>query len=238
MNTVLLQPLPFPEADRIVWMAESGPEIKDRWISYFEQDSDVYYLVFHGEPSELVLEAGGAGDEGGASVAEAFLATYGKARKLLRRGLEGGDPVLRLLRLRALDGQPCFASVGALPFTPDLAVLCTPADTIAPLVAPLGARDAASMVREIKSSPMLFGYRGSEVVDVGEIERLIADVGPGQIAYVNVALTVNMAGGQPVSSNDALGSSCPRSARPAVAATPTSVDSPLRTAATTSGSMK
>ena len=34
VNAVLLRPLPFPEADRIVWMAESGPEVRDRWISY------------------------------------------------------------------------------------------------------------------------------------------------------------------------------------------------------------
>lgn len=34
VNTVLLRPLPFPEADRIVWMAESGAEVKDRWVSY------------------------------------------------------------------------------------------------------------------------------------------------------------------------------------------------------------
>ncbi|GAA4720432.1 GNAT family N-acetyltransferase [Nocardioides conyzicola] len=40
-------------------------------------------------------------------------------------------------------------------------------------IPPLGARDAASMVREIKSAPMLFGYRGSEAVDVGDVERLI-----------------------------------------------------------------
>jgi hypothetical protein len=43
-------------------------------------------------------------------------------------------------------------------------------------IPPLGERDAAAMVREIKSSPMLFGYRGSEVVDVAEIERLIQRV--------------------------------------------------------------
>jgi acyl-CoA synthetase (NDP forming)/ribosomal protein S18 acetylase RimI-like enzyme len=43
-------------------------------------------------------------------------------------------------------------------------------------IPPLGERDAAAMVREIKSSPMLFGYRGSEVVDVTEIERLIQRV--------------------------------------------------------------
>ena len=29
------------------------------------------------------------------------------------------------------------------------------------------------MTREIKSSPMLFGYRGSEVVDVDRIEKLV-----------------------------------------------------------------
>lgn len=40
-------------------------------------------------------------------------------------------------------------------------------------IPPLGERDAAEMVREIKSAPMLFGYRGSEVVDVAEVERLI-----------------------------------------------------------------
>jgi len=40
-------------------------------------------------------------------------------------------------------------------------------------IPPLTAQDAADMIREIKSSPLLFGYRGSEVVDVAEIERLI-----------------------------------------------------------------
>lgn len=43
-------------------------------------------------------------------------------------------------------------------------------------IPPLTGRDAAAMVREIKSSPMLFGYRGSEVVDVAEVERLIQRV--------------------------------------------------------------
>ena len=33
-------------------------------------------------------------------------------------------------------------------------------------IPPLTEHDAADMVREIKASPMLFGYRGSEVVDV------------------------------------------------------------------------
>jgi putative ABC transport system permease protein len=34
VNAVLLRPLPFPEADRIVWMAESGSEVSNRWVSY------------------------------------------------------------------------------------------------------------------------------------------------------------------------------------------------------------
>ena len=43
-------------------------------------------------------------------------------------------------------------------------------------IPPLGERDAASMVREVKSAPLLFGYRGAEEVDVDEIERLISRV--------------------------------------------------------------
>jgi acyl-CoA synthetase (NDP forming) len=43
-------------------------------------------------------------------------------------------------------------------------------------IPPLFQHDAASMVREVRSSPMLFGYRGSEVVDVAEVERLIQRV--------------------------------------------------------------
>jgi acyl-CoA synthetase (NDP forming)/GNAT superfamily N-acetyltransferase len=43
-------------------------------------------------------------------------------------------------------------------------------------IPPLGPQDAADMVREIKSSPLLFGYRGSEVVDVSAVERLLLRV--------------------------------------------------------------
>jgi acyl-CoA synthetase (NDP forming)/GNAT superfamily N-acetyltransferase len=43
-------------------------------------------------------------------------------------------------------------------------------------IPPLGARDPAAMTREIKAAPMLFGYRGSEVVDVEPIEDLIQRV--------------------------------------------------------------
>jgi len=34
INAVLLNPLPYPQADRIVWMNESGREIRDRHVSF------------------------------------------------------------------------------------------------------------------------------------------------------------------------------------------------------------
>jgi len=40
-------------------------------------------------------------------------------------------------------------------------------------IPPLTDADAASMVREIKSAPLLLGYRGGEVVDVAEVEDLL-----------------------------------------------------------------
>lgn len=43
-------------------------------------------------------------------------------------------------------------------------------------IPPLAEHDAQDMVREIKASPILFGYRGSEIVDVAEIERLVRRV--------------------------------------------------------------
>jgi len=43
-------------------------------------------------------------------------------------------------------------------------------------IPPLSEHDAAAMVREIKSAPMLFGYRGAEVPDVAQVERLISRV--------------------------------------------------------------
>ncbi|MGD9961166.1 GNAT family N-acetyltransferase [Nocardioides sp.] len=40
-------------------------------------------------------------------------------------------------------------------------------------IPPLEERDAGAMVREIKSAPVLFGYRGAEPVDAEAVERLI-----------------------------------------------------------------
>lgn len=70
-------------------------------------------------------------------------------------------------------------------------------------IPPLSDRDAASMVREVKSSPMLFGYRGSEVVDVNEVERLIRQVAQLQndlphVSSLDLSLVLAGAGGAAV----------------------------------------
>jgi len=43
-------------------------------------------------------------------------------------------------------------------------------------IPPITALEAAEMVREIKAAPLLFGYRGSEQVDVGSVEELLRRV--------------------------------------------------------------
>ena len=43
-------------------------------------------------------------------------------------------------------------------------------------IPPLADHDAQDMVREIKASPLLFGYRGNEIVDVEAIEKLVRQV--------------------------------------------------------------
>jgi acyl-CoA synthetase (NDP forming)/GNAT superfamily N-acetyltransferase len=68
-------------------------------------------------------------------------------------------------------------------------------------IPPLVAGDAAAMVREIKSSPMLFGYRGSEVVDIAAVERLILRVAQLQHDLPQVSsldLSLVLAGGDGV----------------------------------------
>ena len=43
-------------------------------------------------------------------------------------------------------------------------------------IPPMHSGDASDMVREIRSAPLLFGYRGSEKVDVDAVEHLLLRV--------------------------------------------------------------
>ncbi|MEO9324561.1 GNAT family N-acetyltransferase [Nocardioides sp. C4-1] len=54
-------------------------------------------------------------------------------------------------------------------------------------IPPLGERDVASMVRDVKSAPLLFGYRGAEPVDVAAIEQLISRVAQMQNDLPNLS---------------------------------------------------
>lgn len=47
---------------------------------------------------------------------------------------------------RTLDGEKAYASVKALPEAPDLAVICTPADTVVQLIAQLGERGTRAAI--------------------------------------------------------------------------------------------
>ncbi len=40
-------------------------------------------------------------------------------------------------------------------------------------IPPLAESEAAEMIREVRSAPLMFGYRGAEPVDVNELERLV-----------------------------------------------------------------
>ncbi len=70
-------------------------------------------------------------------------------------------------------------------------------------IPPLADHDARDMVREIKAAPLLFGYRGSEVVDVAEIERIVRRVAQlqhdlPQIRALDLPLILAGAGGATV----------------------------------------
>jgi len=70
-------------------------------------------------------------------------------------------------------------------------------------IPPLTYSDAASMVREVKAAPMLFGYRGSTPGDVAAVERLILRVAQlqndlPQIASIDLGLVLVGADGAAV----------------------------------------
>jgi acyl-CoA synthetase (NDP forming) len=67
-------------------------------------------------------------------------------------------------------------------------------------IPPLSRADVVSMVREVKSAPLLFGYRGAEEVDVPAIESLIAQVAEmqddlPQISSLDLSLVLVGTGG-------------------------------------------
>lgn len=67
------------------------------------------------------------------------------ARNLLHSGFAG--PVMPVNpKARAVEGVLAYEDAGALPLTPDLAVICTPPETVAQIVESLGARGTKACV--------------------------------------------------------------------------------------------
>jgi acetyltransferase len=66
-------------------------------------------------------------------------------RNLREGGFKGARWAVNL-KHGQIDGEPVVASVGALPAAPELAVICTPPDTVPHLIAELGARGTRAVV--------------------------------------------------------------------------------------------
>jgi acyl-CoA synthetase (NDP forming)/RimJ/RimL family protein N-acetyltransferase len=125
---------------------------------------------------------------------EALIGEPEKAGFVVQKNAPPGVPIA----IRSIE-DPLFGPVVSFGISGPLIELLADKSYRIP---PLGERDAAAMVREIKSSPMLFGYRGSEVVDVAEVERLIRRVSQLQNDLPQVSsleLSLVLAGAQAAS---------------------------------------
>jgi acetyltransferase len=67
------------------------------------------------------------------------------AQNLLQQGFKGPIWLINP-KYTAIGGHPCFASIAALPASPDLAVIATPADTVPGLIKQLGEKGARAAV--------------------------------------------------------------------------------------------
>ncbi|WP_338764501.1 GNAT family N-acetyltransferase [Massilia sp. METH4] len=85
-----------------------------------------------------------------------------------------------------LLGIPCYARVAALPAAPDLAVICTPADTVPGLVADLGARGTRAAIVLTALPPAL-----RAAMLKAARPHLLRILGPGGIGLIGPAAGVN-----------------------------------------------
>jgi acyl-CoA synthetase (NDP forming) len=86
-----------------------------------------------------------------------------------------------------LRGMPCYARVAALPAAPDLAILCTPAATIAGLIAELGARGTRAVI----VMTAVTGRAPRQALLDAARPHLVRILGPGSIGLQSPALGLN-----------------------------------------------
>lgn len=107
-------------------------------------------------------------------------------RNLRAGGFQG--PVLAVNPHHAvLDGQPVVPNIGALLVVPDLAVLCTPPETLPPLVAELGARGTRAA---IVMTAGLDAMRKQALLDAAR-PHLLRVLGPNCLGLLTPAIGLN-----------------------------------------------
>ncbi|MGE0622944.1 MAG: GNAT family N-acetyltransferase [Pseudomonadales bacterium] len=104
------------------------------------------------------------------------------AKNLLRAGFEG--PVLPVHpRHRSVEGVLAYPDVASLPVVPDLAVIATPPQTVAPLVAELGARGTRAVV--IISAGFGRGSAAEQAILDAARPHLLRVVGPNTVGVLS-----------------------------------------------------
>lgn len=90
-------------------------------------------------------------------------------------------------KYRAIDGEPCHANVASLPETPDLAVICTPAATVVPLIGELGkAGVRAAIVTTAGLSPA----QKQAMLDAAR-PHVLRVLGPNCVGLLNPHVALN-----------------------------------------------
>jgi acetyltransferase len=105
----------------------------------------------------------------------------------LRGGGFGGSVLAVNPHHETLDGQPVYADVGALPFAPDLAVLCTPPASVPGLIARLGARGTRAA---IVTTAGLDAAQKQAMLDAAR-PHLLRVLGPNGIGLLSPRLGLN-----------------------------------------------
>ncbi|MEO5735083.1 MAG: bifunctional acetate--CoA ligase family protein/GNAT family N-acetyltransferase [Rubrivivax sp.] len=90
-------------------------------------------------------------------------------------------------KYRMLGAEPCYADVAALPEVPELAVICTPPDTVPALIAALGARGTrAAVVLTAGLSPV----HKQAMLDAAR-EHLLRILGPNCLGLLSPHIGLN-----------------------------------------------
>jgi len=104
---------------------------------------------------------------------------------------------------KEVAGQLCYPEVGSLPVVPDLAVICTPPDTVPGLISELGARGTKGAI-VITAGFRELGSEHGQMLERAMLEasrpHLIRIIGPNCVGVLSTAINLNasFAPGKPI----------------------------------------